>query len=88
VNDRVFQDQPLLDGRIAIIGTSGCRYRSRLLLTPAFQRQIADVHPCGRRSFGVQTACIVFILALVASLGTLAPPRRFEGNPSTARRFR
>jgi len=52
---------------MAIIGTSGCRYRSRLLLAPAFKRSIADGYHAGalgalRRSFGVQTACIVFIL--------------------------
>lgn len=79
---------------MAIIGTSGCRYRNRLRLMSAFKRSIADGYHAGalgalRRSFGVETACIVFILALVVSLGTLAaPPRRFESNPSTARRFR
>ena len=63
---------------MAIIGTSGFRYRNRFRLTLAFKRWIANGYHAGalgalRRRFGGETACIVFILALVASLGTLAP---------------
>lgn len=52
---------------------------NRFRLTPAFERSIAAGDHAGalgalRRSLGVETACVVSILALVAWLGTLEPP--------------
>ena len=52
---------------------------NRFRLTPAFERSIADAdHRSAlgalRRSLAVETVCVTLILALVAWLGTLAPP--------------
>lgn len=52
---------------------------NRFRLTPAFERSIAAADHRGafmalRRSLAVETGCVVTILAIVAWLGTLAPP--------------
>ena len=52
---------------------------NRFRLTPAFERSIAAADHRGalnalRRSLALETACVTVILALVAWLGTLAPP--------------
>ncbi len=52
---------------------------NRYRLTPAFEKALTEGdHPRAlgtlRRSLGVETACAVVILGLVALLGTLAPP--------------
>lgn len=48
-------------------------------LIPAFGLSIDDANQCGalgalRKSLALKTACATVILALVAWLGTLAPP--------------
>ncbi|MDE0877210.1 MAG: copper homeostasis membrane protein CopD [Sphingomonas bacterium] len=52
---------------------------NRFRLSPAFERSIAaDDHGAAlgalRASIGIETACVVVVLGLVAWLGTLAPP--------------
>ena len=52
---------------------------NRFRLTPSFERSIAAADHRGalgtlRRSLAAETACVTVILALVAWLGTLAPP--------------
>jgi len=52
---------------------------NRFRLTPAFEQSIAAADHRGalgelRKSLAVETACVIVILALVAWLGTLAPP--------------
>jgi putative copper resistance protein D len=52
---------------------------NRFRITPAFQRSIAMADHDGtlvalRVSLAVETACLIGFLALVAWLGTLAPP--------------
>ena len=52
---------------------------NRFRLTPALERAIADADHRGaigalRRSLAFETVCVTMILALVAWLGTLAPP--------------
>ena len=52
---------------------------NRFRLTPAFERSIANADHRGalaalRKSLALETACVTVILALVAWLGTLAPP--------------
>ena len=52
---------------------------NRFCLTPSFERSIAAADHRGalgtlRRSLAAETACVTVILALVAWLGTLAPP--------------
>jgi putative copper resistance protein D len=52
---------------------------NRFRLTPAFEHSIAAADHRGalgalRKSLAFETACVTAILALVALLGTLAPP--------------
>lgn len=70
----------LLLAKLALfVGMLALASLNRYRLTPAFEQSIArDDHRGAlvslRLSLGVETACIVVILALVAWLGTLAPP--------------
>jgi len=61
---------------LAMLGLAGL---NRFRLTPAFERSMADADHRGalgalRRSLALETVCVTVILALVAWLGTLAPP--------------
>jgi len=70
----------LLLAKLALFGAMlGLASLNRFRLTPAFERSIAATDYRGalgalRRSLGVEAACAVTILALVAWLGTLEPP--------------
>ena len=70
----------LLLGKLALFAAMlGLAALNRFRLTPAFERSIAaDDHRSAlgalRRSLGIETACVIAILALVGWLGTLEPP--------------
>lgn len=70
----------LLLAKLALfIAMLGLASLNRFRLTPAFERSIASADHRGalgalRGSLAVETACVIFILGLVAWLGTLAPP--------------
>lgn len=70
----------LLIAKLALFGAMlGLASLNRYRLTPSFERSIARDDHAGalralRLSLGVETACIIAILALVAWLGTLEPP--------------
>ncbi|MFH8654950.1 copper homeostasis membrane protein CopD [Sphingomonas paucimobilis] len=70
----------LLLAKLALFaGMLGLASLNRFRLTPAFERSIAMNDHGGaltalRVSLAVETACVIGILALVAWLGTLAPP--------------
>ena len=71
--------QLLLAKLLLFAAMLGLASLNRFRLTPAFERAIAVAdhrHALGglRASLGIETACVVAILALVAWLGTLAPP--------------
>ena len=70
----------LLLAKLALFAVMlGLAALNRFRLTPAFERSIAAADHRGalgalRRSLAFETACVTVILALVAWLGTLAPP--------------
>lgn len=70
----------LLLAKLALFITMlGLAALNRFRLTPAFKRAIAGADHHGalivlRRSLAIETGCVIFILGLVAWLGTLAPP--------------
>ena len=70
----------LLLAKLALFaGMLGLASLNRFRLTPAFERSIAMNDHRGalralRVSLAIETACVIGILALVAWLGTLAPP--------------
>ena len=70
----------LLLAKLALLGVMlGLASLNRFRLTPSFERSIAAANHRGalaalRKSLAVETACVTVILALVAWLGTLAPP--------------
>ena len=70
----------LLIAKLVLFGAMlGLASLNRFRLTPAFEGSIAAGDHVGalralRLSLGVETACVVAILALVAWLGTLEPP--------------
>lgn len=70
----------LLLAKLALFaGMLGLASLNRFRLTPAFERSIAMNDHSGalralRVSLAIETACVIGILALVAWLGTLAPP--------------
>ena len=70
----------LLIAKLALfVAMLGLASLNRFRLSPAFERSIAaDDHGAAlgalRASLGIETACVVVVLGLVAWLGTLAPP--------------
>ena len=70
----------LLLAKLALFAVMlGLASLNRFRLTPAFERSIAAADHRGalgvlRKSLALETACVTVILALVAWLGTLAPP--------------
>lgn len=71
----------LLAAKLVLFGAMlGLAWLNRFRLTPIFERSIAATDHRGalralRASLAVETACVVVILALVAWLGTLEPPK-------------
>lgn len=70
----------LLLAKLALfLAMLGLASLNRFRLTPAFERSVAagdhgSALGALRASLGIETACVVAVLALVAWLGTLAPP--------------